>query len=66
MSVSRFILGVSVPNIIRERYCFTLVCTFNKAFKNIKLMVDVQKGAIRVGNNIDNRCATLNMIFSVI
>ena len=32
---------------IRERYCFSLVCTFQKAIKNFEVNVDSQKGAPR-------------------
>ena len=32
---------------IRERYCFSLVCTFKKVIKNFEVKVDVQKGPLR-------------------
>ena len=37
---------------IRERYYFSLVCTFNKAIKNFEVKVDVQKGALRFREKI--------------
>ena len=32
---------------IRERYYFSLVCTFRKTMKNFEVKVNVQKGALR-------------------
>ena len=41
---------------IRERYCFSLVCTFEKVVYLFKVKVDAQKGALRFRNFFDNRC----------
>ena len=43
---------------IRERYYFSLVCTFKNAIKNSEVKIDVQKGASRIRENIDNRWTT--------
>ena len=43
---------------IREGFCSSLVCTFKKAMKNFESKVDVQKGAIRFREEIDNRYAS--------
>ena len=40
---------------IRERYYCFLVCTFKEAIKNVKVKVDVQKGAVGFRENFDNR-----------
>jgi hypothetical protein len=40
---------------IRERYCFSLVCTSRKFVDFFEVKVDVQKGALRFrGKNDDN------------
>ena len=41
---------------IRERYCFfSLVSTSKKAFKLYEVKVDVQKGALKFREKIDNK-----------
>ena len=42
----------------RERYYFSLVCTFTKPFKNFEVIVDSQKGALRFRISFGNRCAS--------
>ena len=37
---------------MRERCYLSLVCTFKKAFKNLKVLVDVQKGPLRFEGNL--------------
>ena len=52
MSVKRGIIcSISVHTVVhlRERYCFSLVCTCKKAIKNFKVKVDVREGALKYG-----------------
>jgi hypothetical protein len=52
---------------MREMYHCSLVCTYRKAFKNIKGKVDVQKGALGFKEKIDNkRASSIQFIFSFI
>ena len=45
VSVRRYIIwGISVRNVHRERYCFSLVCSFKKVIKNFEVKVGVQGG----------------------
>ena len=39
---------------IRERYYFSLVCTFKKAIKNVEVKVDVQKGPLGFRRKAEN------------
>ena len=41
-----------------ERYYYFVVCTFEKAMKNVKVKVNVQKGALGFRENFDNRCVS--------
>ena len=42
---------------IRERHCYSLVvCTFRKGIKAFKVLVYVQKGALRLEFFFDNVC----------
>ena len=44
---------------IRERYYFSLVFTFEKAIKNLEVMVDIQKVTNpRFKKTRDNRCGS--------
>ena len=36
----------------------SLVCAFKKAIKNLEVKVDLQKGASRLENCFDKRCAS--------
>lgn len=38
-----------------ERYCTSLVSTFERAIKNLEVKVDVQKGVLRCRGKIDFR-----------
>ena len=41
-----------------ERYYFSLVCTFRNVINFFEVKVDVQKGTLKAGENIDIRCAS--------
>jgi hypothetical protein len=43
---------------IRERYSFSLVCTFQKAIENVEVKINVQKMSLRVRGKFGNRCAS--------
>ena len=43
---------------IRERYCFSLLCIFSKAIKNVEVHVDVQKRVLEFRGKFDNRCVS--------
>ena len=52
---------------IRERCYFSQVCTFEKAIKNAKVKVVVQKWAVGFKEKIDNRCdSSIRFTFSSI
>ena len=42
---------------IRERHYFSLVYTNKRATNNLKVKIDIQKGALTFGEIFDNRCA---------
>ena len=42
-------------------YYFSLLCTLKKAIKNYEVKVDVQKGALRFREKVDNGCVSSNI-----
>ena len=51
----------------RERYYFSLVCTFKMRYLDFEVIVGVQKEALRFRVSIDNRCASsIQFMFSSI
>ena len=52
---------------IKERYYFSLECTFRKVVKGWKVKINVQRGALRFREKFDNRCVNFILfIFSFI
>ena len=42
---------------IKERYCFSLVCTFKNIVKHFEVEVKSQKGVLRFRGKFDIKCA---------
>jgi hypothetical protein len=43
---------------ITEKYYYFVVCTFEKAMKNVEVKVSVQKRALGFREKIDNKCVS--------
>ena len=60
------IWDISVHNIQKVKFCFSLVCIYNKVIKTFEVNVDQQNKAVKFREKIDNRCATPHIEFDVI
>jgi hypothetical protein len=43
---------------IRERFCFSSLCTLRKAIKNFDVMLNQQRRALKAKEKVDNRCVS--------